>query len=197
MPINGAVLGAAFVAGVQPTDPLGIAAWLAIGGSWASWTMANVSALATAGDVPLIAVGAAIEGDGGYVAGPSPVLGLLLAASAGTIDPTGIAKWLIVASHYTEVFGTTATIDGGTLIAYTGPSPPGPPVGPVSGTGKVLLPEDWNFSSALEVKDEPGIQKWEAVASALKTHITSLGLITPTMQNPAVGGPVTGTGTLS
>lgn len=193
MPINGALLGAAFVAGVQPTDPLGIADWTALGAAWATWTIANVTASAI-GPSPLIALGPVITGQGALIPGPAPALGVLLAAAALTADAPGLEKWLIAATHYTAVLASAGGINPTTLIAYANPLPP---IGPVSGVGGISLAQDFDFAGALNVTDTAGIAKWKAVGSALKTHLTALGLVTPAMTNTAPAGPVIGTGVLS
>ncbi len=197
MPLNPAVLGALLVAEVGPTDPLGIAGYMAMGAPIVSWTLSSLVADPTKG-TPLIAAGATILGTGGFNAGSTATLKTALAAAVGIKDAVGIAKVGIVVQHYADTLATKGQIVPLSLIGYIGPSPPGPPIGPVTGTGTVVLSDDFKFYEALNVTDAPGIAKWKAFGNALKTHLQTAALVTPAaMLNPAAGGLVTGTGTVS
>lgn len=193
MPINGAVLGAQIVAAIQPPDPLGIAGWMAIGGVFASWSMTAI--VNPLGGTPLIAVGPVVTGTGVLVPGPVPALGMGLAAASGAVaDPVAVAKWMLVAAEAAK-WMLTGGVNPLTLIAYASPIPP---TGPVSGVAQLVFsggPAD--LATAVGATDAAGIAKWTAVATAWKTHLETLGLVQPTMTNPGVGGPLTGTGAIS
>lgn len=195
MPLNPVVLGLLLVEKVGPTDPLGIAGYMAMGAPIVTWTLANLQAVPGM-NIPLIAAGAVIGGEGGFSAGSTAPLKTALAAAIGISDAAGLEKLGIVTQHYADTLVQFGKIDPSGLIAFTGPPPP--PIGPVTGTGGLILDGEFRFFEALEVTDAPGIEKWTAFGEALKEHLESSALITPAgMQNPAVGGAVIGTGTVS
>lgn len=191
MAFNPGILGPALVIASGTTDPIGSAAWLVIAANIVSWTIATCT-LNPLGGTPLIAVGPAVTGTGAIVPGPAPVLGLTLAASAGSVDAAGIAKWTAVATEYATWLSTFGC-NPATLVAYVGPLPP---VGPVAGTALLSPVGKPNFAQAIGITDAPGIAHWSAVADAVALQ-AALGMVTPAMVNAAGGGPVTGIGTLT
>lgn len=193
MPINPAALGAQLVAVVQPPDPLGAVGWLAIGGVIGAWGLQTV-VNATGGSTPLVSVGPVIIGTGGLIPGPAPALGLGLAGASLSVDPAGLLKWLAVATELSKWMLTSGGIDPSTLVAYSNPIPP---VGPASGTAKLAFTQTADLPTAAGATDEAGIAKWTAVAQAIKSHLETFALVTPTFTNNVAGGPVLGTGTVS
>jgi hypothetical protein len=190
--LNPAVLGLEIVAATIPTDPLGIIAHMAIAAPLMLWTASNVT-VNPLGGVPLVAAGPKVVGTGALVvADPTPLIQILCAA-IGILDDPGVAKVGTIVTHYAEVM-RTGQVNTALLVAYAGPAPP--PSGPVSGTGAILIPGEFDFKTALEVTDAPGMAKWDAFGAALKSHIEANSMISPTMVN-AIAGPLTGSGAVT
>lgn len=192
--MNPALLGAALVADLSVTDPVGAALFLAMPAPIITWISSNVQADPTK-NVPLIAVGTSIVGEGGFTCGSTNTLTTAIASAIGMTDPVGISKMSLVTQHIADTLSNYGHINASSLIAYAGPAPP--PTGPVSGTGGVTLSQPFTFYTALSITDAPGIQYWTAFGDALQDHLESFAVIAPTMTNPASGGVVSGTGALS
>jgi hypothetical protein len=191
MPLAGPLLGVQLAASAGSIDPAGIAGWLGIAGALVSWTQSNVN-VNSLGGTPLVAAGPVITGTGGLIVGPYPVLGLAMAAGAGSVDAAGIAKWTAIAEALTSWMSVAGGINPSTLIAYVGLGS-----GPVTGTALLSFTGPCaTLPAAAGATDPPGILAWTAIALAIQTHLM-LGLVTPIMVNPGTGGPVTGTGTVS
>lgn len=192
MPINPGVLGPQLVVASGTTDPIGTAGWLAIaGGMCTSFLSVVVNAT---GGTPLVAVGPVITGTGSLVpAVPGAALGVLLAASAGSVDPAGISQWIKVANALVA-WVATGGINPSTLVGFVGLTP-----GPVSGVAQLNIPGKADLATAagIQPNDAQGKAHWDAVATAIATHLNTLALVTPAMTNPGTGGPVVGTGTVS
>ncbi len=194
MPLNPAILAPALVVASGVTDPIGIAGWTAIAGVFVAWTIPSVI-VNPLGGTPMIAIGPLITGTGALVVVVPPVtLGLMLAAASASVDPAGIAKWTAVATEYARWLMTCGVNTTG-LIAYAAP-PPAPSPGPVAGVGLLQLVGTPDFPTAVGVTDPPGMANWSAVASAVALSLQA-AIVTPSMMNPGVGGPVTGTGSIS
>jgi len=191
VPLNPATLGAQIVAASGSIDAAGIAAQILIAAQFVTWTLSNIIVNATGG-TPLVAVGPAITGTGGLIVGPTPILGIQLAAAAGSVDAAGLSKWAAIASEYGNWL-SQGGIDPSTLIAYVGVTPP---TGAVTGTALLHFNGPPNFAQAIGITDSTGAARWKAIAAAVQTHM-QLALMTPAMINPGTGGPVTGTGTIA
>ena len=196
MPMSPQVLGASFVAATVCTDPVGAALMYLTGTPFVLWTLTNCIYSATSGSAPLIAVPPSFSGRGGLIVGPHEPLGLLLAASVGSVDLPSIENWIKVARHYV----TKLRNEGGiflhspTLIPWMSPLPP---IGPVSGLGVgISFDSPLDFKTALEITDEVAGAKWTAYGAALETHL-KLITITPAMTNLFTGGPVAGIGAIT
>lgn len=191
MPLNPGTLGPALVVASGTTDPIGTAAWIVIAANICAWTISTCT-LNPLGGTPLIAAGPVVTGTGAIVPGPSPVLGLTLAASAGSVDAAGIEKWSAVAAEYARWLATFGC-NPLSLVAYVGPIPP---VGPVTGTALLAPVGKADFATAIGLTDAAGRQYWGAVADAVALAL-SIGTVTPAMTNAAGGGPLTGIGTIT
>lgn len=164
---------------------------MAIAANIVAWTISTCT-LNPLGGTPLLAVGPVVTGTGVIVPGPAPILGITLAASAGSVDAAGIEKWTAVATAYATWLGTFGC-NPLSLVAYVGPLPP---VGPVTGTALLAPVGKPAFAAAIGLTDAPGIAYWGAVADAVAVQV-ALGQVTPAMVNTAGGGPLTGIGTLT
>lgn len=192
--MNPVALGAAVVAALDMTDPVGIPLMMAMQVPIITWTIANVVAVPTMG-TPLIAAGPVVTGTGGFTVAPSTPLTVLIASALGVTDGAAIAKMELMTAHYADTIRTYGVIDPSALVAYAGPAPP--PTGPVAGFGKMLLTQPFQFYTAMGITDAPGIAKWTAYGNALKSHLEAFAIITPAMINPAPFGPLTGTGVVT
>jgi hypothetical protein len=190
LPLNPGTLGPALVVASGTTDPIGTAAWIVIAANICAWTISTCT-LNPLGGTPLIAVGPLVTGTGAIVPGPAPVLGVTLAASAGSVDAAGIEKWTAVATEYARWLATFGCNPLG-LVAWVGPIPP---VGAVAGTCLLAPVGKPDFATAIGLTDAAGRAYWGAVADAVAVAV-ALGTITPAMTNP-VGGPLTGVGTIT
>jgi len=190
VPFNPAILGPALIVGSGTTDPIGSAGWIAIGANIVAWTISTCT-LNPLGGTPLLAVGPLVTGTGVIVPGPTPILGLTLAASSGSVDPAGIAKWSAVAAEYGRWLATFGCNPLG-LVAWVGPIPP---VGAVAGTCLLAPVGKPDFATAIGLTDAPGIAHWGAVADAVALQV-ALGTVTPAMTN-AINGPLLGIGALT
>jgi hypothetical protein len=56
---------------------------------------------------------------------------------------------------------------------------------------------DLATAAGIQPVDAVGRAHWQAIALAIATHLNTFSTVTPSMTNPAVGGPVVGTGTVS
>lgn len=198
-----ATLGVALAAAAGSPDPVGIACWTSIGAAVCSGLPACFSAFdPTAGETPMVvAAGVVAPSTGGFTKVPAGhlALGAALAAASLSVDPVGLAKWLAVAKALVDWCGSYMCYGPSGLAGYAGPAPP--PAGPLTGTGKVTFLNDAvgpKLAEAAGSTDAAGIAKWTAIGAAIIASIKANGAIAPAaLQNPAAGGPVTGTGTFS
>lgn len=205
MPLAAATasLGAALAAAAGSPDAVGIAAWTSIGAAICGGLPACFSNFdPTGGETPMVvAAGVVAPNTGGFttVPGGHLPLGAALAAASLSLDAAGIAKWLAVAEALVSWCGSYMCYGPSGLVAYAGPAPP--PAGPMTGTGRVAFTNRLvgpSLAEAAGSTDEVGIAKWTAIGAAIIQTIETSGQIAPAaLQNPAVGGPVTGTGTFS
>lgn len=204
MPLSAAslTLGADLAQAAGSTDPVGIAAWLAIGATICGSLPGCITNFdPTKGDVMLVAAGVIAPDTGGFTtnAVSAAAFGLSLAGSAGSVDPVGIQKWVAIGTAIVDWMGDYGCYGPSGLIAYAGPAPP--PNGAVTGSGKVSFTDENigpSLAAAAGSEDEAGIAKWTAIGAAIIDAIKTNGAIAPaSMQNPAAGGAVFGTGTFS
>lgn len=126
------------------------------------------------------------------LSGTESILGLALAAAAGSVDPKGITQWTSVATALLTWLPPNTIVLPGLMVAagvaVTGLAdmqfPAGPTLGPL-------------LAIAAGSVDAIGIANWTAVGLAVVTHLTAFCKGNPDnfVANP-VGGPVTGTGKL-
>jgi hypothetical protein len=195
MPMNAVVLGAQVVADLGVSDPVASGLLIAMQAPICVWTASNMKVSPTA-NIPLIAAGTAITGEGGFTYSDVPSLTNAIASAIGMTDAVGLSKMSIVTQHYADTIRDHGIVLATSLVAFVGTPPP--PTGPVSGTGKILLMEDFKFYEALNITDDAGIETWTKYGASLKTHLEAFADVLPgTMMNPATGGPVTGEGQLA
>ncbi len=192
-----ATLGPALAASAGSTDPPGIAAWMAIGASLCAQLPLFCSVFdPTKGTPMLSAAGLINPGSGGFVSIPGGPMGVVLAASAGSVDAAGIAKWSAIAAALVSWIGTYGCYGPAGLIGFVGPNP-----GPVTGIGLVQFTNEAigpDLAAAAGVTDATGIATWAAIGATILTTIKAFGQIAPgAMVNPGTGGPVTGLGVFS
>lgn len=148
-----------------------------------------------------VAAGVVLPDSGGFVTNSvqSAAFGAALAVSAGSVDAPGIAKWLAIGNAIVDWMGSKGCYGSSGLVGYAGPAPP--TNGSVTGTGAVAFTDENigpTLAEAAGSTDDAGIEKWGDIGAAILDAIKMNGAIAPgTMQNPAVGGPVVGTGTFS
>ena len=191
--MNPAILGLAVVESLEVTNPVVAALLIAMQAPLILWTTANVQANPLM-NIPLIAAGPAVVGQGGFTVGSPDALTGIVSAALGMVDPAGMSKMGIITKHYAATITQFGQIDATGLVAFAGPAPP--PIGPVAGTAKMKLAKPFTFWKALALTDAGSIEKWTKYGDALKTHLETFALITPAMTN-AIGAPLTGTGTVS
>lgn len=193
MPVNPALLGPQLGIAAGSTDPVGIAAWMSIAAAFTSWV--PTCTINPLGGTPLVAVGPVITGTGAIVPGPPPALGLALAAASMSTDAAGIAKWMAIAVQICSWMSTAGGINPVTLVAYASPIPP---TGPVAGVAMLAFTAPPGLPPVVvDPTDATGTATWTAIGAAIQSHLSTLALVTPAFINPGVGGPVTGTGTIS
>lgn len=203
MPLSAASasLGVALASAAGSVDAAGIAAWSSIGSCICSTLPGCVTSFdPTANDPMLVAAGVIVPDTGGFVtsSAQAALFGAALAVAAGSIDSTGIEKWLAIGNAIVDWMGTHGRYGGG-MLAYAGPAPP--TNGSVTGTGTVSFDDEamgGALAEAADSTDDAGIEKWTAIGSAIIAAIKDNGAIAPgSMQNPAAGGAVAGSGTFS
>ncbi len=127
------------------------------------------------------------------------ILGPLLSASVGAIDPAGLFAWNGVANALCNWLPTNATIIS---VSTVDPSNSLIAAGvAVTGTGMFAFltpspPDDLGTALAIGAgsADPIGLFKWQAVASAITDHFTNNGgLDSSLLVASPTGGPVTGT----
>lgn len=197
-----ATLGVTLASVAGSVDPVGIVAWTTIGTTICASLPGCVTNFdPTKNTVMLVAAGVVLPNSGGFttndVAGTA--FGIALAASAGSVDATGIAKWTAIGRAIVDWVGSYGTYGTSGLVGYAGPAPPASNL--VTGTGSVAFSDENigpTLAEAAGSEDETGIAKWSAIGAAILSAIKTNGAIAPaTMSNPAAGGPVTGTGLFS
>lgn len=204
MPLAAAsgTLGLELAAAAGSVDLVGIVAWTAIGATICGTLPGCITNFdPTKNTVMLVAAGVVLPNSGGFTtnAVSAAAFGLSLAASAGSVDAAGIAKWVAIGTAIVDWVGTYGCYGETGLLGYAGPAPP--PTGAVTGSGSVAFTNENigpTLASAAGSEDEAGIEKWTDIGAAIIDVIKTNGAITPAaMLNPAAGGPVTGTGTFS
>lgn len=126
-------------------------------------------------------------------------LGVSLASAAGSVDPTGIARWAAIAQKLAEWLPANITIPSATLAGAGGT---------ISGTASLViassdLGDELAEAAFSGLADAAGLAAWQAIGSAIIAHITSYALangagmtyVAGTSPPPFV--PVAGTGTIS
>lgn len=196
-----ATIGPQLAAAAGSTDPIGIGAWASIGAVICGTLPTCFTSFDATKGTPMLAVAAVIAPDtGGFVKSSHLALGAALAAASLSLDAAGIEKWLNIAEALVSWIDVHGHYSGTGLVAYTGPAPP--PNGAVTGSGGVSFDDENvgpSLAEAAGSTDEAGIAKWTAIGAVIIATIKSNGMLTPqpSMQNPAVGGPVVGTATFS
>jgi len=122
--------------------------------------------------------------------GTGPILGVAMAAGAGSVDAPGIAAWIGVGDAIATWMPANLTVLPGAMVAagvavggfglYSAAAAPTLGVAMAAGAGSV---------------DAPGITAWIGVATALVAHVVAFGQANPNafVANP-LGGPVVGAG---
>ena len=195
-------LGAQLAVAAGSVDAAGIAAWTAIGATICGSLPGCITNFnPTKNTAMLVAVGVVLPNSGGFTtnAASAAAFGRSLAGSSGSADAVGIAKWGAIGTAIVDWMGTYGCYGTTGLIGYAGPAPP--PSNAVTGIGSVAFTNE-NIGSALAAaagsEDEAGIAKWRAIGAVIIAAIKTNGAIAPaSMQNPAAGGAVFGTGTFS
>lgn len=192
-----ATLGVSLAVAAGSADAPGIAAWISIGAALCAQLPVYCGVFNPTLGTPMVSAAGVINpGSGALVALPAAPMGLVLAASAGSIDAAGIAKWTAVASVLVNWVGAYGRYGPAGLIGFVGPSP-----GAVTGTGLVQFANEAigpDLALAVGVADAVGIATWTAIGAAILTTIKASGQIAPgAMVNPGTGGPVTGLGIFS
>lgn len=195
MPITGTgpLLGVLLAAASGSVDPPGIVAEIGVASAICSWLPAN----ATVNPGLMVAAGAAVSGVGQLSFSAVPTFGVALAAGAGSVDPTGIARWTAVGTAITAHLAAFGLVNPSSFVVsnpITG--------GAVVGAG-TLTATDPTIGIALAAAagsvDGPGILAWTAWGLALFTYLTANTLILATPPGfiaPPGGGPLTGSGSL-
>lgn len=204
MPLSAAsgTLGIELAAAAGSVDAVGVAAWTAIGATICGSLPGCITNFdPTKNTVMLVAAGVVLPESGGFTtnAATAAAFGLSLAGSAGSVDAAGITKWVAIGNAIVDWMGTYGCYGATGLLGYAGPAPPAN--GAVTGTGKVAFTDETigpALATAAGSEDEAGVAKWAAIGAVIIAAIKTNGAIAPaSMQNPAVGGAVVGTGTFS
>lgn len=197
-----ASIGPQLAAAAGSVDPVGVLAWASIGAAICSSLPGCITNFdPTKGTVMLVAAGVVLPSSGGFSTNPASAaaFGIVLAASAGSVDGVGISKWVAIGNAIVDWMGSKGCYGSSGLVGYTGPAPPAN--GPVTGSGQVGFTDENigpSLAEAAGSTDAAGIAKWTAIGAVIINAIKTNGAIAPaTMQNPAVGGPVVGTGLFS
>jgi hypothetical protein len=197
-----ATLGPALAVAAGSTDPVGIAAWTLIGATICGTLPGCITSFdPTKNTVMLVTAGVVLPNSGGFVTNPvsAAAFGLSLAASSGSADAVGVAKWVNIGTAIVDWMGAYGSYGVAGLVGFPGPAPP--TNGAVTGLGSVAFTNEDigpSLAAAAGSTDEAGILKWTAIGGVILTAIKTNGAIAPgSMQNPAVGGPVVGAGSFS
>jgi uncharacterized membrane protein YeiH len=122
-------LGALWGVASGTTDPIGLAAWLAIGAAFTSFYASNGQAQPTV----FVAnpLGGPVTGVGTFSCPSKAGVGPLMAVAAGSLDAVGIAKWTAIGTALLSHIESNAIFLPTVLVA-----PPGG--GPLTGTGTII-----------------------------------------------------------
>ena len=129
------------------------------------------------------------------LAATSTALGVSLAASAGSVDPTGVLRWAAIASALGTWFPASVSF---VATSFTGTA------GAISGTTAFVFSASdlgAELAEAAQSTDAAGLAAWGRVGNAIISHCQNYGQANATGLTYTPGGtglpvPVIGTGTV-